>query len=65
MNRVSDRDHDLPSTSSVTRYRPAWNALDSCVCGFTLHKLNSRFESQEYAKMEKAFQPMIPADRFP
>jgi AcrR family transcriptional regulator len=43
----------------------AWNALDSYVYGFTLQKLNFPFEPQEYAKMAKAFLPMIPAERFP
>lgn len=43
----------------------AWNALDSYVYGFTLQKLNFRFEPQEYAKMAKAFLPMIPAAQFP
>ena len=43
----------------------AWNALDSYVYGFTLQKLNFPFEPQEYAKMAKAFLPMIPADKFP
>jgi AcrR family transcriptional regulator len=43
----------------------AWNALDSYVYGFTLQKLNFPFEPHEYAKMAKAFLPMIPADEFP
>lgn len=43
----------------------AWNALDSYVYGFTLQKLNFPFEPREYAKMAKAFLPMIPADKFP
>jgi AcrR family transcriptional regulator len=43
----------------------AWNALDSYVYGFTLQKLNFPFEPQEYAKMAKAYLPMIPADQFP
>lgn len=33
--------------------------------GFTLQKLNFRFEPQECAKMAKAVMPMIPADQFP
>lgn len=43
----------------------AWNALDSYVYGFTLQKLNFPFEPEEYAKVAKAFLPMIPADTLP
>ena len=43
----------------------AWNALDSYVYGFTLQKLNFPLKPQEYAKMARAFLPLMPADRFP
>lgn len=43
----------------------AWNAIDSYVYGFTLQKLNFPFKPREYAKVAKAFLPMIPADQYP
>jgi hypothetical protein len=43
----------------------AWNAIDSFVYGFTLQKLNFPFQPDEYAKMAKAFLPMIPPPRIP
>ena len=42
-----------------------WNAIDSYVYGFTLQKLNFPFKPKEYAKVAKAFLPMIPADQYP
>ena len=43
----------------------AWNAIDSYVYGFTLQKLNFPFKPKEYAKVAKAFLPMIPPDQYP
>jgi len=43
----------------------AWNAVDSHVYGFTLQKLNFPFEPDEYAKVAKAYLPMIPAEQYP
>ena len=43
----------------------AWNAIDSYVYGFTLQKLNFPFKPKEYAKVAKAFLPMIPANQYP
>lgn len=42
-----------------------WNALDSYIYGFTLHKLNFPFEADEYAKVAAAYLPSLSADQFP
>lgn len=43
----------------------AWNAMDSFIYGFTLHKLNFPFKPEEYAVMAAHFLPNLPAERFP
>lgn len=43
----------------------AWNAIDNHVYGFTLQKLNFPFKPEEYARMAKAFLPMIPPETHP
>lgn len=42
-----------------------WNALDSYIYGFTLHKLNFPFEADEYAKVAAAYLPSLSAAQFP
>ena len=42
-----------------------WNALDSYIYGFTLHKLNFPFAADEYAKVAAAYLPSLSADQFP
>jgi len=43
----------------------AWNAIDSYIYGFTLHKLNFPFQPEEYAEVAEAYLPMIPVDQYP
>lgn len=43
----------------------AWNAIDSYIYGFTFQKLNHPVQPTDYAKMAKAFLPMIPEDTYP
>jgi hypothetical protein len=43
----------------------AWNALDSYIYGFTLHKLNFPFEAGEYASVAAAYLPSLSAERYP
>lgn len=43
----------------------AWNALDSYIYGFTLHKLNFPLDPSEYATAAKQFLPLIPVEQFP
>ena len=43
----------------------AWNGIDSYVYGFTFLKLNYPIREEDYAKMAKAFLPMIPEETYP
>lgn len=42
-----------------------WNALDSYIYGFTLHKLNFPFEAQEYARMAAGYLPHLSSQQYP
>lgn len=42
-----------------------WNAMDSYIYGFTLHKLRFPFQLGEYAAVARDYLPMIPAEVFP
>lgn len=43
----------------------AWNAMDSYIYGFTLHKLNFPFEAHEYSKMAASYLPSLSAEQYP
>lgn len=43
----------------------AWNAMDSYIYGFTLHKLNFPFKPDEYAKMAASYLPSLSAEQYP
>ena len=43
----------------------AWNAMDSFIYGFTLHKLNFPIQEGAYAAMAAAYLPSLPAAQFP
>jgi hypothetical protein len=43
----------------------AWNALDSYIYGFTLHKLNFPFQAGDYSKVAAAYLPSLSAERYP
>jgi len=43
----------------------AWNALDSYIYGFTLHKLNFPIQEEAYASMAAAYLPSLPQAQFP
>lgn len=44
---------------------PAWNAIDSHVCCFTVQQLDFPLEKSEYASAAKQFLPLIPESEFP
>lgn len=43
----------------------AWNAMDSHIYGFTLHRLNFPFQAEEYAQVAAAYLPSLSRDRYP
>lgn len=43
----------------------AWNAMDSYIYGFTLHKLNFPFKAEEYAPIAAAYLPSLSAAQHP
>jgi AcrR family transcriptional regulator len=43
----------------------AWNALDSYIYGFTLHKLQFPFEPRQYAAIAASYLPSLSRDRYP
>ena len=42
-----------------------WNAMDSHIYGFSLHKLNFPLKVEEYASVAASFLPMLPATKYP
>lgn len=43
----------------------AWNAMDSFIYGFTLHKLNFPFKAEEYAQAAAFYLPTLSAAQYP
>lgn len=43
----------------------AWNAMDSYIYGFTLHKLNFPFQPDEYARVAAAYLPNLSSVEYP
>lgn len=50
---------------TLTQADRAWNALDSYIYGFTLHKLNFPFAPEDYAQVAAGYLPSLSAATYP
>ncbi|WP_436497313.1 TetR/AcrR family transcriptional regulator C-terminal domain-containing protein [Actinokineospora sp. HUAS TT18] len=50
---------------SVKQADYAWNAMDSHIYGFTLQRVNSPFEADQYAEAAETYVPRLPPGEFP